>query len=228
MAAFKQHITFSSVLGFGYTTVLISTGLEWVHAVLAGALCGIAGMLPDLDSASGRPIRELFGITAAAVPLLLMERLRNSGLDPEEALLFAGGLYLIIRFGAAWLLKHLTVHRGMFHSLPAALIAGEISYLVHDCPVSQGRLVLAGGVVLGFASHLVLDEIYAVDASGLRLRLNKAAGSALKLASRSVPATVITWMVLTALTYLIGIDQGYFQEIDFQFHYAPTSQRAQR
>jgi hypothetical protein len=127
----------------------------------------------------------------------------------------------LIRFGAAWLFKHLTVHRGMFHSLPAAVIAAEIAFLAHKSPEPHGQLVLAGGVFLGFLSHLVLDEIYAVDARGLRIRLNKAAGSALKLASQSAPATMLTWLIMLGLSYLVGIDAGYFQPAHFSLDYPP-------
>ena len=151
MAAFKQHITVSSLLGVGYAAALGNLGVEWTHACLAGGLCAVSGMLPDLDSDSGKPVQEVFGLTAAVAPLLLQQRLRNAGFAPETLILFMGACYLAIRFGARWLFKHLTVHRGMFHSLPAALIAAEAVYLAHDCPGPYGRLVLAGGVLLGHA-----------------------------------------------------------------------------
>jgi len=222
MAAFKQHITFSSLLGVGYAVALVNCGMGWVHSALAGALCGVAGMLPDLDSASGRPVRELFGITAIAIPLLLVQRIENAGITPEGTVLLGGALYLLIRFGIGWLFKHVTVHRGMFHSVPAAVIAGEVVFLTHVCPESWGRLALAGGTVLGFLSHLVLDEIYAVDARGLQVHLNKAAGSALKLFSKNIPATVATWLVLGVLTYLVGVEQGLFAPVHFSINYPPA------
>jgi hypothetical protein len=78
-------------------------------------------------------------------------------------------------------------------------------------------------VLLGFLSHLVLDEIYSVNAEGLRIRFNKAAGSALKLASHSMSATLLTWLILTGLTYLIGIDQGYFQPLHLTVDYTPSA-----
>jgi hypothetical protein len=224
VAAFKQHITFSSLLGVGYAAALAGSGGEWVHSILAGGLCGIAGMLPDLDSPSGRPVRELFGITAIAVPLLLTYRLRRSGLDPEQLVLLAAVLYLLIRFGLSWVFKHLTVHRGMFHSIPAMLIAGEVVFLAHDCPEPYGRLTLAGGIMLGFLSHLVLDEIYAVDMNGVRPRFNKAAGSALKFFSKSWSATAATWLLLGVLTYLVGVDLGYFSPVRIQLPYSVSIQ----
>jgi hypothetical protein len=215
MAEFAQHIRVSSVLGVGYGGALWWFGADWSHAVLSGALCAVAGMLPDLDSDSGKPTREMFGVTAVAVPLLLLRRLHHAGWSPEETVLFAGALYLAIRFGVSWVFKHLTAHRGMFHSLPAALIAAEITFLAHNCPEPMGRLMLAGGVFLGFLSHLVLDEIYSVNAQGMKLRFNKAAGSALKFFSPSMPATLLTWAILGGLTYLVGIDRGYFQPLHF-------------
>lgn len=224
MAAFKQHITFSSLLGVGYGAALVGAGFNWVHSVLAGGLCGIAGMLPDLDSASGRPVRELFGITAIAVPVLLASRLRRLGLEPEQLVLLAAVLYLFIRFGLSWMFKHLTVHRGMFHSIPAMLIAGEAVFLAHVSPQPYGRLTLAGGIMLGFLSHLVLDEIYAVDLNGVTPRFNKAAGSALKFFSKSWAATAGTWLLLGALTYLVGVDLGYFSPVHIQLPYSLSVQ----
>ena len=209
MAAFRQHLAFSCALGAGYAVALRYVNFEPVHAALAGALCGVSGMLPDLDSDSGRPVRELFGLLAAVVPLFLLRRLERIGLTPEGTILVLAALYLTIRFGFSWVFKHLTVHRGMFHSLPAAVIAGEIAFLAHDSDEPLGRLVLAGGVFLGFLSHLVLDELSSVDASGGLLRLNKAAGSALKLFSHSLPATLLAWLLLGALTYHVAALQGY-------------------
>jgi hypothetical protein len=103
MAAFREHVLFSSMLGVAYTATLKGCGLGGTHALLAGGICGVSGMLPDLDSDSGKPVRELFGLTAAIVPLLLFQRLLRVGFTPEGTILFAGVLYLAIRFGLAWL-----------------------------------------------------------------------------------------------------------------------------
>jgi hypothetical protein len=222
MAAFREHITVSSALGLGYAGTLVHFGVEWVHAALAAALCGVAGMLPDLDSDSGRPMREVFGVTAVLAPLLLFRRMDGAGLSPEAKILLAGAIYLAVRFGLAWLFQRMTVHRGMFHSIPAAVIAAECVFLAHDCPEPYGRLTLAGGVLIGYLSHLVLDEIYAVDSSGLLPRLNKAAGSAFKLFSPSLPATLCTWLVLATLTYLAAVEQGYVEPVRFSIQRMPA------
>src|SRR5437763_1772226 len=78
----------------------------------------------------------------------------------------AGILYLLIRFGFGAFLKSYTRHRGMFHSIPAALIFAELAYLACESDTSSIRLLKAGGVMIGFLSHLILDEIWAVQFSG--------------------------------------------------------------
>jgi hypothetical protein len=222
MAGFRMHVTVSSTLGLGYTAVLGHLGVDWIHSSLAGALCGIAGMLPDLDSDSGKPVREIFGVTAVMAPLLFFNRMDASGFTSEGKILLAAGVYIAVRFGLAWMFRRLTVHRGMFHSIPGAIIAAEVVFLAHDCPERFGRLILAGGVLLGYLSHLILDEIYAIDTKRLIPRANKSAGSAFKFFSQSIPATLCTWSMLGALTYIIGVEQGYFKPVQLPIKYAPA------
>ncbi len=71
-----------------------------------------------------------------------------------------------------------------------------------------GLMAMAGGVLIGFLSHLLLDEIYAVDFRGLRPKLNQFAGSALKFYSKSWLATLFTYVVLGGLGYQYYLDQN--------------------
>ena len=67
MAGFKTHITTSTVLGIGYGAgAHLLYGLPLDTCMLAGGLCSVSGMLPDLDSDSGVPIRESMAFAAAA------------------------------------------------------------------------------------------------------------------------------------------------------------------
>lgn len=222
MAAFRQHISVSTALGAAYTGILIyHEGLDWGLAGLAGLLCAVGGMLPDLDSQTGRPVQELFGLTAAVLPILLLQRLRELELTPEAIILALVGGYFAIRFLAPMILGKLTVHRGMFHSIPAALIAAEIVFLAHKSGNSLGPWFLAGGIFLGFMSHLVMDEIWSVNVDGIAIRLNKAAGSALKLFSSSIPATVSCWALLGVLSYMVGVREGYLKPIQLPIQGLP-------
>jgi membrane-bound metal-dependent hydrolase YbcI (DUF457 family) len=156
--------------------------------------------LPDLDSDSGVPVRELFNLSGALVPVLLLPRLQHDAqLTTDQILVVLAGIYLVVRFGVAHLFKRLTAHRGMFHSIPAMLIAGLTVFLLYHNPKVEMRAWMAGGTMLGFLSHLVLDELFAVDFMGLTPRLNKYAGSALKFWSKSLMATTLTYIILCAL-----------------------------
>lgn len=203
MAGFRTHITVSGALGIVYGGAAVEPGgFDTSAAVLAAGLTTAGGMLPDLDSDSGVPVRELFGLAAAVGPLLLVPRMVHAGLDREAvlaALLFG---YVLIRYVVADLFRWLTVHRGMYHSIPAMLISGLAVYLAYDSPDRAVRFLLAGGVMLGFLSHLVLDEVYSVDFRGLRVKLKASAGSALKFASSSPLATATCYLILGGLLYL--------------------------
>jgi hypothetical protein len=205
MASYRGHLMFSSVLGAVYGGLAAwYLRLDWGPALLGAGLTTVGGLLPDLDSDSGVPVREVFGLIGTVVPLLLLRRLLHHQFPTDEALVVVAAVYVVIRYGLSYLFKRLTVHRGMFHSSPAMLIAGLAVFLLDkesDMPV---RLFLAGGVMIGFLSHLVLDEIFSVDFMGMRLK--KSAGSALKLASKSLPATLTCYAILATMSYLAWRD----------------------
>ena len=85
-------------------------------------------MLPDIDSDSGIPFRESMGFAAAIVPMLCSDRFRELGLNYEQIGRSCGAMYLFVRFGLRDCLPRYTVHRGMFHSLPAALTFRELLF----------------------------------------------------------------------------------------------------
>ncbi len=203
MAGFRMHISVSTLCGVAYGAVAVQV-LDHPPetAILAAGLTAIGGMLPDLDSDSGTPIREMFGLAASVVPLLLYKRLEALGLSHEGILSAIVLIYLFVRYGLANLFKHLTVHRGMFHSIPCMLIFGLLTYLAYDSPWHSTRILLGLGVMIGFLSHLVLDEIYSVDFNGIRLKLKSSAGSAVKFFSPSFVATTICYGILGALMFM--------------------------
>jgi hypothetical protein len=202
VANFKGHITTSSLLGVAYGAAGFWYGqMDWGASILAGGLTALGGMLPDLDSDSGVPVREMAGLAGAAAPFLILPRLQHLAISMEQRFVVMAVCYLVVRYGVAEIFRRLTVHRGMFHSLPAMMIAGLLVFLLFHEPDLRQPVYLAGGVMLGFLSHLVLDELCAVDLMGLTPRLNQFAGSALKFTSASWPATLCTYGILVALAW---------------------------
>jgi hypothetical protein len=206
MASYRGHLMLSAPLGAVYGGLaLLHPDFDWGPVCLGAGVTTVGGLLPDLDSDSGVPVRELFGITAAAVAVLMFHPLRDSGLPLEQALVFMGAAYFFVRYAVSGFFKRTTVHRGMFHSVPAMFIAGLLVFLAYPSPDPFLRLYLGGGIMVGFLSHLVLDEFYAVDFMGVRVRFNKFAGSALKFGSPSWIATLSTWLLLGVLGYLAWV-----------------------
>ncbi|MFL5341062.1 MAG: metal-dependent hydrolase [Gemmataceae bacterium] len=210
MANFRGHLTFSASLGATYGGLLAwQLGVDWGTSALAAGLTAVGGMLPDLDSDSGIPVREMFHLAAIVIPGMFLRRLHHGWqLADEQILVVVGAMYLGIRYGLSALFKRITVHRGMFHSIPAMLIAGLATFLIYHHPDNRPRVILAVAVMIGFLSHLLLDELYSVDFRGLKPKLNKYAGSALKFASPSQLATGITYLLLLALGFLAFLETG--------------------
>ena len=198
MAAYREHITVSGMLGIAYAfAAVFALGFSVTQSIVAAILTWIAGMLPDMDSESGRPVRELFGVTAALVPLLLLQHANHLGISDDRAILFSLLLYGGVRYGGAATLGKLTVHRGMFHSIPALIIAAEVTFLCYHNPEVRVRLLMAFGVAIGFLSHLILDEMYSVSWDGTRIKLKKSAGSAMKFfGKKQLPNAIALGMVM--------------------------------
>ena len=214
MADFKTHITFSTTLGVAYGGAAFGL-LEFPPqtCILAGALCSVSGMLPDIDSNSGRPLRESLAFMAAIVPMMLADRLRSMQVSPETTIMAGALVYVFVRFGLGYFLKHYTVHRGMFHSLPAVVIFGELAFLLASGEDTWLRAYKAGGVVLGYLSHLVLDEIYSVEWKRGFVRIKKSFGTALKMYStKSLWPNVSTYLKLALLSYVVFYEPGWMNE----------------
>lgn len=204
MADFKTHITTSTALGVvlgGVGHFVFDVPLE--HAVVAGGLCSVAGMLPDLDSKSGIPQREMLSFVSVIVPMLMLARFEAMRLTNEDKVFVASVLYVVIRFGIGGLFRKYTKHRGMWHSIPAAMIAGLAFFLVCLSNDFEIRLFKAWAVVLGFVSHLFLDEIYAVNWEGKLPTTKKSFGTAMKFFGKSRFNNVLTYTKLVVLIFLV-------------------------
>lgn len=202
MAGYREHVTVSGLLGVAYASAaMFMFGYSLIQACIAAVLTWISGMLPDLDSESGKPIRELFGVVAAIAPLMLMQHVNAIGVNGDRAMLFSLLSYGVVRYGGAFLLAKLTVHRGMFHSIPALLIAAELTFLAYHTDDFRVRVLMAVGVGLGFLSHLMLDEMYSVQWDGAKVKLAKSSGSAMKFWGNEALPNGVAMGLLLCLSY---------------------------
>ncbi|MFK7735281.1 MAG: metal-dependent hydrolase [Pirellulaceae bacterium] len=225
MADFKSHMTVSTLSGVALGFAGAKMGMSIPTCIVAGGLCSVSGMLPDLDSDSGRPLREATTLGSAVVPVLMVDRFERMNLSHEWMVLAAGLVYFTMRFVIAEIFRRYTVHRGMWHSLPAAAIAGLFAFLVLSCDDFSERLFKTSGVVLGFMSHLILDEIWAIDFRGGSLRFKKSFGTALKLWGNNPWANYTTYAKLAIICILVYQDEGLMSRFGYEDPDVPHTAR---
>jgi len=157
----------------------------------------IGGILPDIDLKRSQPSKTLFsalGIVTATA-WLFSNLLDYTGL---ELWLGAIVVYLIVRFLLWRFFDALTTHRGVLHSLAAAIMVGFLLCAVAWQQMNASALqswLLATFITAGYLIHLLLDEIYSVDFVGVRIK--RSFGSAIKvLDMQRLPASCLVVFVM--------------------------------
>lgn len=212
MADFKTHIAFSSILGGCYGIAghfYFNMPLE--TSLLGAGLCSVSGMLPDLDSDSGTPVREMSTFAASVIPMLMLPRFEALACCHEMMVLMAAVCYCVIRFGVVEIFKRYTVHRGMWHSIPACAVCGLLTFLIVADAHLEVRFYKAAAVMLGFFSHLLLDEIWSLNVR--KVTVKKSFGTAIKFFGKDSWANYSVYGKLIALSLFAVGDpmlMGYF------------------
>lgn len=203
MAKFQTHVTFGVLWAVIYTAgIFCSKTLGMVPCFVTAVLSLIGAALPDIDSDNARPTRFLFGILGAACPILLIQYLPKYW-QTDELFCFMILAYLFFQYVLSALFAAFTEHRGIIHSIPAAVIFGELTWIIFHTSSIQVRLIYSGGIMGGYFVHLILDEIFSVDLFGMRLK--KSAGSALSFKGDSVFSTAAAYVVILVLGYVIYV-----------------------
>ena len=198
MGNFRQHLKFSSTLGASYASMTwLLIGIDWLYGSIALLFSMLGGMLPDLDSDSGKEIKHITSMTSVASALLFWAA--SGRVDPPIAFEFRVWITLFSAFfwsrGLRWFLGKVTVHRGMFHSIPTCFIWGSVMYIHYPHENHWVRVYMASGIMVGYMSHLLCDEYFSVE-SLAGFRVNKAFGTALKFWSGSLFSTLICYIIL--------------------------------
>jgi len=83
------------------------------------------------------------------------------------------------------------------------------------------RLFKTTAVVMGFMSHLILDEIWSVDFRRGKYAFKSSFGTAVKLWGHNSWANVLTWSKLGLLGLLVWQDEGFMSRFGFQQNDVP-------
>ncbi|MDH3347130.1 MAG: metal-dependent hydrolase [Desulfobulbaceae bacterium] len=218
MAEFKTHVTTGLLCGYlaGIASVALDYKIEnnTPLCILAGSFIG--SFLPDLDHNDGKPFSFVFNIMAISGLSIAFAYFIRSGPPSKLGWVAIPPMVgLFIRYGLGTIFKKYTSHRGIFHSIPAMLIATLSIPLAlssfHLSPIDISGISLSVGI--GFLSHLILDELNsAMNFEGILIVPKSSLGTALKFFSTSRPVTVTAYFILTALIYLNHQEAtGFFQ-----------------
>lgn len=191
-----------AILG-GYA---LNVPLEYV--VLASVIVLVAGMLPDIDGSDEVAVREMGGILAAIVPLVIME--------VYPGILAAGNIsrivlivlcsYILARVLVSRLLKAWTKPKGMIHSVPAAIITFQLVFLLlWDLHIID-RVYVSAGAFIGFFSHLFFEAYGNLDIAGTAMGKPKKTQKILKFTAPTGPKTFVLYACMVCLGYIIAHD----------------------
>ncbi|RLB84146.1 MAG: hypothetical protein DRH24_05925 [Deltaproteobacteria bacterium] len=208
MADFKVHLTSGIIVGtcvaiYVYASNIL--GIIQSYTVLIFGIIG--GLLPDIDSNTGKPVRILFGVLSIVIGGILFVYLINVNIlksNIEYTICFFFTLLILVNYVFRFLFKKLTVHRGIMHSIPYMLICAGLSYILF---VDYNRtLAIYAGFTIGASCliHLLLDEIYSVGLIfGSLPSVKKSFGTALKLWSKNIIVSILMYVVLTYVLIVI-------------------------
>ena len=211
MAGYKAHFAFGVLTAACVAVAMLV--ISWVTFKVMPVvflLAVIGSMLPDLDSDTGVPVRLLFGTLAVAtIGLVLFYVMNNTATSWPQQGLIAVGAGLFVYFIIGGIFKHFTAHRGVFHSIPAALVMGLVAMSVSGLLGIGEKTTLAVGLAItaGYLSHLILDEINStVNLSGIPFKPKKSLGTALSLTGGSKMTTTAIYVALV-LFLVMNVDR---------------------
>lgn len=181
MANFTTHIAVGTIASGALATLTLAADVVAPENLIAVTVAGVLGsVLPDIDLKESRPSRAMFSGLAAffsfAALFLFAEHLSIA-----ELWLLALAVFLFVRYAAHAIFHRMSYHRGIYHSLIAALFFGLLTTVIYKSVLGRpaGVAWLAGAFMLvGYLVHLTLDEIYSVDVMDTRIK--SSFGTALK------------------------------------------------
>src|SRR3990172_6689210 len=165
MANFTTHIAAGTVVAGALAALTLAADVVAPEDLIAVTMAGSLGsVLPDIDLKDSRPSRALFAGLAVFFSFAILFHFATRLSIAEMWILWVGTL-LCVRYGLHTLFHRFSVHRGIWHSLIAAIVCAFATAIVFYYALGRpdGVAWLAAGFLfLGYLTHLILDEIYSV------------------------------------------------------------------
>ena len=213
MANFTTHIAIGTVVSGALATLTLAADVVAPENLVAVTLAGVLGsVLPDIDLKESRPSRAMFAGLAIFFSFAVLFNAATKFSIAELWILWLGTL-VAVRYGLHILFHRVSVHRGIWHSILAAVFSAVATAIIFNRVLGkpEGVAWLAGAFMFaGFITHLTLDEIYSVDVMDTRIK--SSFGTALKLFDRRHIAASLAMASATALAIMVSPSTTTFVE----------------
>ena len=205
MASFKAHLSSGVVLGLLGAGAALSLVIvnDPSFLIVLFLMMIVGALMPDIDSDSSMPFHVTFGSLSAMVGILVFLHVLKSASGDYLVIIgypIAAVVFMWVVVGS--LFRKFTHHRGMAHSVPAALIAGLLTFFIAgDFGFNEwDSFLLSVAMLAGYLLHLLLDEIYAaVNFGGLPFLSKSSLGSSLKFYSKNKLISLALYVLLIFL-----------------------------
>jgi membrane-bound metal-dependent hydrolase YbcI (DUF457 family) len=185
MANFTTHIAVGTVVSGALATLTLAGDVIAPENLVAVTMAGVLGsVLPDIDLKDSRPAQAMFGGLAVFLSFVVLFTVAYKFSIAEMWLIWLGTL-VGVRYGGQALFHRFSYHRGIWHSILAAVFFWFLTAVLFKYALNrhEGVAWLAGGFMfMGYMTHLILDEIYSVDVFDARVKASF--GTAVKLFDR--------------------------------------------
>jgi membrane-bound metal-dependent hydrolase YbcI (DUF457 family) len=173
MANFPTHIAIGTLVSGTLATFTLAVDAVAPENLVAVTLAGVLGsVLPDIDLKESRPARAMFSGLAVFFAFAVLFSIAGQYSVAEMLILYVGTL-VAVRYGAKFVFFKFSYHRGIWHSILAAVFVSFATAAAYYYVLKRPDAVswLAGGFMfIGYMTHLILDEIYSVDVMDTRLK----------------------------------------------------------
>jgi hypothetical protein len=198
MANFTTHIAVGTVVSGALATLTLAADVVAPENLIAVTMAGVLGsILPDIDLKDSRPSKAMFSGLGIFFSFAVLFSFATKYSVAELWILWLGTL-VGVRYGLHSAFHYLSIHRGIWHSILAALFSAGATAVVFYYVLGRHEGVAwlaAGFVFIGYLTHLVLDEVYSVDVMDTRVKASF--GTALKLFDRRYPYASLGMLAAT-------------------------------
>jgi hypothetical protein len=202
MANFTTHIAVGTLVSGALATVTLAADVVAPENLVAVTLAGVLGsVLPDIDLKDSKPSRAMFSGLAVFFSFAALF-LTAGKFSVAEMLVIWLGMFVFVRYGVQAIFHRMSYHRGIWHSLLAAIFSALTTAAVYYYVLGRHEGVswlAAVFMFVGFMTHLILDEIYSVDVMDTRIKASF--GTAVKLADFNHPGHSVAMLTCCALVY---------------------------